>query len=162
MLSKLSNGKEKGQLTTIIRQVLNEPSVECLTVNGTETPNWREEIKKLMKKQDDGRSLRPTDAWRIARYVFIGEYLYRRGFSTPLLKCVGPQEASYVMDELHNGVCGFHTGRRTLKARALRAGNFWPTMEEDARIFVQKCKTYQAHANVLHAPPNELHTLVSP
>lgn len=34
----------------------------------------------------------------------------------PLLKCVGPQEASYMMDELHNGVCGFHTGRRTLKA----------------------------------------------
>lgn len=35
-------------------------------------------------------------------------------------------------------------------------------MDEDAKTFVQRCKTCQAHANVPHAPPTELHTLVSP
>lgn len=37
LLSKLSTGKEKGQLTTIIRQVLLQPSVECLTITTDDT-----------------------------------------------------------------------------------------------------------------------------
>lgn len=53
----------------------------------------------------------------------IGEDLYRRGFSTPLLKCLAKDEVHYVMDELHNGIGGFHTGQRTLKALVLRADN---------------------------------------
>lgn len=39
LLSKLSEGKEKGRVTTIIRQVLAEPSVECLAINGLEAPD---------------------------------------------------------------------------------------------------------------------------
>lgn len=39
MLSKLSSSKEKGQLTTIIRQVLTGPSVECLAINNAEEPD---------------------------------------------------------------------------------------------------------------------------
>lgn len=118
-------------------------------------PDWRDDIKQLMKQQDDDQSLKPAETRRIARYVIIGEDLYRRSFSTPLLKCIGPSEETYVMDELHNGICGFHTGRRTLKARVLRAGYFWPTLEEDAKTLVQRCRTCQAHANIPHAPqPN--------
>lgn len=33
MLSKLSSGREKGQLTTIIPQVVTKPSMECLITN---------------------------------------------------------------------------------------------------------------------------------
>lgn len=62
MLSKLHDGKEKGRLTTIIRQVLIEPSVECLVMDRTTTPDWRDEIKQLMKRQDDGQALKPADA----------------------------------------------------------------------------------------------------
>lgn len=124
LLYKLRDDKEKGRLTTVICQVLAEPSVECLAINDMEVPDWQTEIRKLMKKQDDGQPLKSADARWVARYIFIGEDLYQRGFSTPLLKCIGPNETSYVMNELHNGVCGFHTGKRTLKARALRAGYF--------------------------------------
>lgn len=93
-----------------------------------------------MAAQDASRFLKPTDVRKIARYVTIGNDLYRRGFSIPLLKCVSPGQVAYIMDELHNGVCGLHTGSRALKARALREGYYWPTMEEDAKAFTTNVK----------------------
>lgn len=115
-----------------------------------------------MEQQDNGKSLRPVDARNIARYVLVGDDLYTRGFSTPLLKFLASLEARYILDELHNGICGLHTSLRTLKARVVRAGYYWSTMEEDAKQFVQRCTACQAHANDVHAPPTALHTMVSP
>ncbi|XP_017417482.1 uncharacterized protein LOC108328172 [Vigna angularis] len=161
MLSKLSSGKERGQLTTIVRQVLFQPSIDCAAVS-TKEEDWCSEVREIMSRQDDGRPVRPSEAKKIARYLLVGDSLYRRGFSTPLLKCLGEQEAHYVMDELHNGICGFHTGGRTLKARVLRAGYYWPTMEADTKTFVQKCISCQEHANDTHLHPHTLHTIVSP
>lgn len=66
------------------------------------------------------------------------------------------------MNELHHGICGFHIGRRALKARILRAGYYWPTIEEDAKFFVQKCLGCQAHSNNTRAPSYELHTIAPP
>ncbi|XP_014498356.1 uncharacterized protein LOC106759610 [Vigna radiata var. radiata] len=139
LLSKLSTRKEKGQLTTIIRQVLLQPSVECLTITTDDTADWRVEVRELIRKQDSGESLCPADSKRVARFMIIGNDLYRRGFSSPLLKCLAEDEAQYVMNELHLGVCGFHTGGRALKAKILRAGYYWPTMEDDAAQFTRRC-----------------------
>lgn len=125
MLSKLSTGKDKGQLTTIIRQVLLQPTIECHAVTTGESTDWRTNMRGLMKKQDDGETLRQSERRKIARFVLIGNDLYRRGFSSPLLKCLAEEEAYYVMDELHNGICGFHTGGRTLKDII---GRLWRTM----------------------------------
>lgn len=38
--------------------------------------------------------------------------LYRRGFSTPLLKCLKRKEAEYVLTEIHKGIVGQHLGER--------------------------------------------------
>lgn len=54
ILSKLSTGKEKGQLTTIIRQVLLQPSVDYQAITTDEAEDWRRKIKELMLKQDEG------------------------------------------------------------------------------------------------------------
>ncbi|WVY91024.1 hypothetical protein V8G54_036538 [Vigna mungo] len=79
MLSKLSSGKGKGQLTTIIRQVLLQPTIECQAVTTGELADWRTEIRKLMGRQDNGEALRPNETKKIARFVLIGDDLYRRG-----------------------------------------------------------------------------------
>ncbi|XP_014524092.1 uncharacterized protein LOC106780328 [Vigna radiata var. radiata] len=102
MLSKLCSGKDKGQLTTVIRQILLQSSVECHAII-TNAADWRGEIREMMKKQDDGGTLRTEEAKRIARFLLIGNDMYRRGFSTPLLKCISREEGQYMMDELHNG-----------------------------------------------------------
>lgn len=115
VLSKLMTRKEKGQLTSVIRQVLMKPIIDCLAiVVAPGQSDWRMEIISLIRSQESGGILSTKDAKRIARYLLIGEELYKRGLSSPLLKCVSPDEADYVLRELHDGVCGMHTGQRWL------------------------------------------------
>ena len=60
---------------------------------------------------------------RSARFALLRGTLYNRGFSTPLFKCIGKENANYVLREVHEGVCGNHIRVRTLacKARVLLA-----------------------------------------
>ena len=43
---------------------------------------------------------------KATRYVLYDDKLYRRGYSMPLLKCVPPSKAEYIMREIHEGICG--------------------------------------------------------
>ena len=62
---------------------------------------------------------------RAARFTTIGDDLYRRTFTGgPLLKCVSPSEANYVLREIHEGECGDHSGSRSLIRKVTRAGYF--------------------------------------
>ncbi|XP_052728231.1 uncharacterized protein LOC108329042 isoform X1 [Vigna angularis] len=163
VLSKLANSKGKGHLSSVIRQVMISPSVECLAVNEISTmPDWRKDIREIIQRQESGERVRAPDLKKAARYLLIGEDLYKRGFSCPLLKCLSSEEAEYVMRELHEGACGMHTGQRALRARVIRAGYFWPTVERDCKEFVKKCLKCQEHGRNLNLPPVELHSLMSP
>ena len=88
--------------------------------------------------------------------------LYRRSYSYPFLKCVGPTEARLVLQEIHEGVCGNHVGGRALAYKALRQGYFWETMKEDASDFVKKCDRCQRHATVQRQPSNPISQLSVP
>jgi len=86
---------------------------------------------------------RPLDAdktWlaKAARYTMIGDALYKRKYGQPLLKCVTAEQAQYIIKELHEGICGYHSGARTMATRVLRAGYFWPTIEADCQNHVKK------------------------
>jgi len=79
----------------------------------------------------------------------IGDDLYKRGYGQPLLKCVTAKQAQYIIKELHEGICGYHSGARTMTTRILRPGYFWPIMEADCHTFIKKCipllETWQPH-----------------
>ncbi|XP_052724060.1 uncharacterized protein LOC128193908 [Vigna angularis] len=163
LLSKLTHSKERAQLSSIIKMTLDHPVVEALVTDvSSPTTDWRQRIKDLMIKQERGESITVIDSKCIARFLYIGDDLYRRGHSTPLLKCISEDEADYVLRELHIGICGFHSGKRTLRARILRAIYYWPTIDRDCETFVRKCISCQAHGHDIHAPPEELHGIVSP
>ncbi|KAI5344787.1 hypothetical protein L3X38_012664 [Prunus dulcis] len=51
---------------------------------------------------------------RSARYMIINGSLYKRGFSLPYLRCLTPDEGHYVLREIHEGICGNHSGARSL------------------------------------------------
>ena len=99
---------------------------------------------------------------RSARFTIHRGTLYKRGFSTPILKCVGKEDANYVLREVHEGICGNHIGVRTLAAKTLRQGYYWPTMLKDATELVKKCKTCQEHAQISHLPSEPLTSITSP
>ena len=42
----------------------------------------------------------------------------------PYLKCVDVDEAKYILEEIHGGICGNHAGPRSLVNKAIRTGYF--------------------------------------
>ena len=99
---------------------------------------------------------------RSARFTIHKGSLYKRGFFTPILKCIAGKDADYVLREVHEGVCGNHIGARTLEGKALRQGYYWPTMLRDATKLVKKCKVCKEHAKISHLPFEPLTSVTSP
>ena len=50
--------------------------------------------------------------------------LYKRFFSGPFLLCVHLETSELLLEELHEGICGSHTGERSLSHRAITQG-YW-------------------------------------
>ncbi|RVX14859.1 hypothetical protein CK203_012141 [Vitis vinifera] len=89
-------------------------------------------------------------------------HLYKRSFTGPYLRCLGHSEAQYVLAELHEGICGNHTGGRSLAHRAHSQGYYWPTMKKDAAAYVQKCDKCQRYAPIPHMPSAALKSVSGP
>ena len=84
------------------------------------------------------------------------------GFSRPHLRCLLPKEANYVIREVHEGVCGNHSGARSLAHKLTRAGYYWPSLLHDATQYVKTCDKCQRFANVPRIPPEEITPITSP
>ncbi|XP_020216761.1 uncharacterized protein LOC109800386 [Cajanus cajan] len=168
-LARLAATKKPGQLRTIIQQEIDQPSVESEMVGSVEAdhadPNdpsdWRAEIKAFLTNgvTPDGLTEAKRLRTQASRYVIITGQLYKRGFSTPLLKCLNPAEADYVMREVHEGTYEMHSGARTTVSKLLRARYYWPTMNTDCGAFVKKCQPCQKHNNLIHQPAEQLHCI---
>ena len=112
-------------------EVQYDPSIDLLEVQQIEDrKNWMTPIVsylkdgKLLERKDEARKLKI----RAARYVLMDEVLYKRGFSQPYLRCLAPDEANYVLREIHEGACENHSGAISLIHKAVRAGYYWPTI----------------------------------
>jgi hypothetical protein len=51
---------------------------------------------------------------RSVRFALMQGVLYKRGLSLPYLCCLDKAEVNYVMREIHEGICGNHSGARSL------------------------------------------------
>ena len=58
---------------------------------------------------------------RKAHWFWLSEdqKLYKRSFSGPYLVCIHPEASELLLKEVHEGICGSHTGGRSLSHRAL-------------------------------------------
>ena len=99
---------------------------------------------------------------RSARFTIHRGALCKRGFFTPILKCIAKEDADYMLREVHEGVCGNHIGARALAGKVLRHRYYWPTMLKDAKELVRKCKVCQEHAKISHLPSETLTSVTSP
>ena len=88
-------------------------------------PEWKDEVRKLR-------------VWS-ARYVLLNDALYKRGFSQPYLRCLSPNEANYVLREVHERACKNHSRARSLIHKVVRAGYYWPTIQANAKAYVKVC-----------------------
>ena len=72
-------------------------------------------------------------------WLFEDQKLYKRSFSGPYLLYVHPEALKLILEELHEGICGSHTGGRSLSHRAITQGYWRPNMQKEAHKYVKKC-----------------------
>ncbi|XP_058223094.1 uncharacterized protein LOC131332813 [Rhododendron vialii] len=99
---------------------------------------------------------------RAAKYLMMGDVLYRRSFSLPYLRCLTTTKSLQAMEEVHQGICGDHQGGRMLAYKLLRLGYYWPSMQKDCNSIVQKCEKCQRFANIIHGSPTVLTPMKGP
>ncbi|GJY42015.1 reverse transcriptase domain-containing protein [Tanacetum coccineum] len=138
ILSKLATVPFSHLTKEILVEVLNERSTdakEVQTIVEEEGENWMTPIIKYLEEgivpsdKNEARSLRA----KISQYVIESGILFKKGYLVPMLRCVGPLQANYVIREIHMGSCGMHIGPRAVVRKAMRQGYYWPTMHADAK-----------------------------
>ncbi|RDX92239.1 hypothetical protein CR513_25656, partial [Mucuna pruriens] len=67
-----------------------------------------------------------------SKYTLVGQQLYRRDFSFPLLRCMDEEEFEYVIWEVHEDVYRTHKGGRALASKSTRGGYYCPTLNMTA------------------------------
>ena len=74
----------------------------------------REDILLEEKIEADKIRRKATSYW-----LSEDHKLYKRSFLGPYLLCVHPELTESLLEELHEGICGIHTGGRSLAHRAI-------------------------------------------
>lgn len=87
--------------------------------------------------------------------------LYKRRFTLPL-RCFSEEEVDYVIREIHEGIYRRHSGGRVMAHKAIKAGYYWPLMQNDATLLTHKCDKCQIFANIPKVPAEELVPITGP
>ena len=66
------------------------------------------------------------------------------------------------MEELHEDICGNHTGGRFLAHKALTQGYWWPSMQKTSQDYAKRCDQCQRYAPNIHQLGGVLNPLCSP
>ncbi|GJY26268.1 reverse transcriptase domain-containing protein [Tanacetum coccineum] len=103
------------------------------------------------------------DTWMTPIYEYlIEETLPAEVNKARELRCVGSLQANYVLREIHKGSCSMHVGTRSVVAKALRTGYYWPTMHKDARMLIRAYQDCQVHWPIPRNPQQKLTPITSP
>jgi hypothetical protein len=112
-------------------------------------------VDKLL--EDDAKAEKLSQQARI--YCLIDNDLYKKAPNGVLLKCVSIDDGKALLLDIHEGICGSHTGGRTLVEKAFRQGFFWPIALKDACDMVQRCEAYKFYNKHAKTPAQALQTI---
>ena len=164
-ISKLASSEEGGQNNNLVMEVQKHPNIEeapTLTIHSTNS--WMTPIISFLldghlpQDTNEARKIRK----RAARFTFLNDTLYKRGFSMPYLKYVDTDEAKYILQEIYEGVCGDYASPRSLVSKVIRIGYFCPTMQANAVELIKRCDKYQRFGNVQRLLAEKLTAITSP
>nr|GEX90785.1 reverse transcriptase domain-containing protein [Tanacetum cinerariifolium] len=160
-LSKIASTSFVHLSKQVLVEVLETKSItgkEVTAIIEEEGPTWMTKLVNYLKEgtlPEDEKEARKIRL-KARQYELMEGILYKRSFLTPWLRCVGPLQAEYVMKEIHEGSCSMHAGPRSVVAKAIRLGYFWPTMHKDAQDMIRKCSDCQIHRPVTRHPHQPL------
>jgi hypothetical protein len=168
ILAKLATALESDIQRTVCIETLDRPSFQnqgisiCSISN---QPSWMDPILSYLmdnKLPEDRKEAKMIKRKAPKYWVSKEGLLYRRSFTGPYLLCVHPEKIHNFLFEIHEGICGSHTGGRSLAHRAISQGYWWPYMQTDALKYVRECDKCQRFAPMIHQPARELNPLSSP
>ena len=116
-------------------------------------PSWMDPIVLFLRKNILSEDKSEADKVRrkVPRFwLFENQKLYKRSFSEPYLFCIHPEASELLIEELHEGICGSHTGGKSLSHRATTQGYRWPNMQKETQEYVKKCDQCQRFAPNMH------------
>jgi ribonuclease HI len=154
---------------TITVEVQDSPSImkssQAIVCQIEMRPSWMDPITDYLTKdilpadQKEATKIRKN----ATRYWISREgKLYKKSYTGPYLLCVHPDLVPNLLYEIHEGVCGGHTGGRSLAHRAIGQGYWWPYMQKDAAQYVRRCEKCQLFAPAIHKPASQLNPISSP
>ncbi|XP_071700624.1 uncharacterized protein [Rutidosis leptorrhynchoides] len=165
-LSKLASITFAHLAKEVLVEVLEKRSIEAQEVHDlvTEEENtWMKPIREYLELgilPEDKKEARKIRI-KAPSYKMMNGALYRKSFLTPWLRCVGPNQASMIIREMHEGICGLHSEPRSIVAKILRMRYYWPTMHEDTVTLLRTCEPCQIHAKVQKQPKQEMISVLS-
>ena len=74
----------------------------------------------LPENKNKARNLWIRETW----YALIGNHLYHKSFTGPYLRCLNLEDAWKLLEEIHECVCGNHSGGQSLTHKALTTGYY--------------------------------------
>ena len=149
----------------VLNQVLSFVQTLQLIDNGMNVQevdserNWTMPLISYLKNGmlPDGKDATRKLKVQASRFVLIKDVLYKRDFSRPYLRCLVPEEAEYIMREVHEGICGNHSRVRSLVHKLIKIGYYWPTMQKDVEAYVKHVTSVRGSVT-----PSENHPRNSP
>jgi ribonuclease HI/transposase InsO family protein len=159
-LSKLASVAFEHLAKNIRVELLEEPTVALKQVSEIQIKkeNWMDPIVDYLrdgKLPSDNEKARQIRAHAM-QYQMQDGVLYRRSYLGPLLKCVTPEEADFIVRDVHEGICGIHAGAKMVVGKIMQVGYFWPGMYRSTLQELRKCIECQKHAPVSMRAKNEL------
>ena len=128
-------------------------------------PSWIDSIMRILKEDILPEEKIEVDKIRkkaTSYWLSQDIKLYRRSFSGPYLLYVHPDQTESLLEEMHEGIYGSHTGGRSLAHRAITQGYWWSNMQREALEYVKKCHQCQQYSPSIHQPRGILNPLSSP
>ena len=126
-MARQASSEEGTGSTDLKVEVQRHPSIEELhTFVIQNQTSWMNLIlsflqdRRLLVGMDEARKVKK----RAAGFTILNDTLYKMGFSMPKLRCVKEDEAKYILEEVHKGIYGDHTGSRSLVSKIIRTGNY--------------------------------------
>jgi ribonuclease HI len=119
------SGENEISIRILRHSSISEEALDASRISTIEeASDWRQEIigylqnGTLPSEKKFALKLR----MRARRFTMVNGLLYKKGFTLPLLKCISTEEGNYVLREIHEEICGNHSGARVLAHKAVRAG----------------------------------------
>jgi len=128
---KLASSEKRSTSMGLDMEIQKHPNIEKVSTFAIQSTNsWMTPVISFLQDEHLPQDVKEAKKVKkkVARFTILNDTLYKRGFSIPYLKCVNEEEAKYILEEIHEGVCGDHASPKSLVSKVIRTCYFWPTI----------------------------------